>query len=184
MTTVFHANGDDRAAPVSFSRKVATARFKDLYRDGMGLVEEVAAYLDGQGRREAKELPRQLAVAYAAESMRLTTRLMQIASWLLVQKAIVEGGLEPSGAKLEKNKVQLSSQGIASQAAVFSQLPEVLQDLTARSLQVQTRILRLEAQLHPDDAVPPMPPGLGIQGQIELLRRSFPGRSPTSRIAN
>jgi len=49
----------------------------------MDLVEETAAYLDGDGRTEAKTLERSVSLTYATESMRLTTRLMQLASWLV-----------------------------------------------------------------------------------------------------
>ena len=64
----------------------------------MDLVEETAAYLDGAGRQESKLLSRNAALAYAAESMRLTTRLMQVASWLLVQRAVREGDMPPDAA--------------------------------------------------------------------------------------
>ena len=85
----FREDGD----PVPFGRTfVASESFKALFREGMALVEDTAAYLDGAGREESKELPRQGALTYASESMRLTTRLMQIASWLLVQRAVAEIG--------------------------------------------------------------------------------------------
>jgi len=44
-------------------------------------------YLDGAGREEAKALAARRVSRLCAESMRLTTRLMQIASWLLLQRA-------------------------------------------------------------------------------------------------
>ena len=56
-----------------------TAQFEQMFKDGMSMVEEVAAYLDGEGREHAKTLSRKGALAYAAERMRLTTRLMQVA---------------------------------------------------------------------------------------------------------
>ena len=163
----------DGTAPFDLTGKLAAARFKDLFREGMELVEDVAAYLDGPGRLEAKALTRQMAAAYAAESMRLTTRLMQVASWLLVQKAINEGDLDRAQGLLEKNRVQVTSQGIATQAAVFAQLPEGLQDFTARSLRIQTRILQYDLQL-PMPEIPPRRPGeLGVQGQLDMLRRVY-----------
>lgn len=70
--------------------------FDRTFREGMELVEETAAYLDGEGRRDSKMLSRAAALAYAAESMKLTTRLMQIASWLLVQR---QPGPSGSGGK-------------------------------------------------------------------------------------
>ena len=42
---------------VSFGEKYASsAAFDTVYRDGMALVEETAAYLDGTGRQDAKSL--------------------------------------------------------------------------------------------------------------------------------
>ncbi|WP_163592809.1 DUF1465 family protein, partial [Klebsiella pneumoniae] len=65
---------------VLFSEKLAgSAIFSTLFREGMNLVEETAAYLDGAGRTDAKALDRTASLTYATESMRLTTRLMQLA---------------------------------------------------------------------------------------------------------
>src|ERR1700710_2017768 len=136
MSGAFSTRDGDNT--ISFAHKLAESpRFKTLFRDGMALVEEVAAYLDGPGRDEARSLPRSLALAYAAESMRLTTRLMQLASWLLVQRAVNEGEMTSAQADAQQRKVELSRQDMASGPAVFSQLPEELQELTARSLRLQ-----------------------------------------------
>src|ERR1700759_4869254 len=72
--------------------------FQRTFQEGMDLVEETAGYLDGAGRQASKLLSRNAALAYAAESMRLTTRLMQVASWLLVQRAVREGDMPPEAA--------------------------------------------------------------------------------------
>src|SRR5882762_2194224 len=72
--------------------------FERTFQEGMELVEETAAYLDGGGRQDSKLLSRAAALAYASESMRLTTRLMQVASWLLVQRAVREGDMAPGAA--------------------------------------------------------------------------------------
>ena len=72
--------------------------FDRTFHEGMSLVEETAAYLDGAGRQDSKLLSRNAALAYASESMRLTTRLMQVASWLLVQRAVREGDMAPEAA--------------------------------------------------------------------------------------
>src|SRR3569832_450621 len=77
---------------VSFGERLANRpAFAELFRTGMPLVEETATYLDGPGRQESKKLARAAALAYATESMRLTTRLMQLASWLLLHRAVKEG---------------------------------------------------------------------------------------------
>src|ERR1700757_503154 len=101
------------AGPVSFGAKLAGSQaFSGLFRDGMALVEETAAYLDGPGRRESKLLERSAALAYATESMRLTTRLMQLASWLLLHRAVNEGEMSLAQANKEKAKVKLAGQDL------------------------------------------------------------------------
>ena len=90
---------------VSFGERLAGSQaFADLFRDGMALVEETASYLDGPGRQDSKKLERSSALAYATESMRLTTRLMQLASWLLLHRAVKEG--EMSLAQANKEKIE------------------------------------------------------------------------------
>ena len=84
-------SGETRQAIAIGPRIVASSGFDALYREGMGLIEAVAAYLDAEGRVESRMLPREAGFLYATESMRLTTRLMQLASWLLLQRAVNEG---------------------------------------------------------------------------------------------
>ena len=67
--------------PVSFSERLAGSQaFSALFREGMGLVEETAAYLDGPGRQESKALrarcraylcDRKHAADHAADAARL-----------------------------------------------------------------------------------------------------------------
>ena len=94
-----------------FPKLAASAAFNAMFREGMSLVEDTAAYLDGPGREESRNLPRPAALAYATESMRLTTRLMQVASWLLLQRAVNEGELTPAQARSEKHRVRLGRTG-------------------------------------------------------------------------
>src|SRR6185503_1916082 len=75
-----------------------SALFEKTFEEGMSLVEETARYLDGRGRQESKDLPRKIAMLYAGESMRVTTRLMQAASWLLVQRAVHDGDMDAQDA--------------------------------------------------------------------------------------
>jgi regulator of CtrA degradation len=97
------------AGAVSFSERLANSQFfSTLFRDGMALVEETATYLDGPGRQESKKLERGAALVYATESMRLTTRLMQLASWLLLHRAVKEGEMTLAQASKEKAKVRLA----------------------------------------------------------------------------
>jgi regulator of CtrA degradation len=117
-------------------------------------VEETARYLDGRGREEARALPRKASLLYAGESMRVTTRLMQAASWLLVQRAVRDGEMEADQAAGERYR--LGSReiclGVASEPT--DMLPAFLCDLLARSDNLYRRIARLDDVLFGDGAAP------------------------------
>lgn len=135
---------DQDEGAISFARGfVKSDAFMLLFREGMGLVEQTATYLDGPGRAESATLPREVALTYATESMRLTTRLMQIASWLLVQRAVAEGEMTAEQARTEKNKVRIA-EPLLSPAQEAARLPEGLRDLIAHSVRLQDRIRHLE----------------------------------------
>ena len=146
--------------------------------EGMAMVEEAASYLDGEGRTESKKLPRLVALAYASESMRLTTRLMQLASWLLLQRAVNEGEMSQNQAASEKHKVKLSRQEFASSPDVFEKLPEKLKDLSRRSYRLQERIIHLDKLISRKsvEAAPASTPR-PVESQLEQLRMAFSARS-------
>ena len=135
-------------ALVQFSERLTnSAAFGVLFREGMDLVEETAAYLDGVGRAEAKALDRAASLTYATESMRLTTRLMQLASWLLLHRAVKEGEMTLIQANREKTKVKLSAAD-PGPADIVDKLPAQLQDLIVRSMNLQSRVRRLDTTIH------------------------------------
>ncbi len=147
----------------------SSAMFTRLFDEGMALVEETAAYLDGPGREDSKTLPRRIALAYAGESMRLTTRLMQVASWLLVQKAIAEGEMEPSEALSEKHR--LGGQDVCRPAMVdgYEDLPLRLKELLDESERLYDRVERLDSSLYIDHE--PMP--VVVNDALDRLRDAF-----------
>src|SRR5665811_918862 len=128
-------------------RLTNSAAFGTLFREGMDLVEETAAYLDGPGRTEAKALDRSVSLTYATESMRLTTRLMQLASWLLLHRAVKEGEMTLSQANKEKGKVKLST-GEPGDPEAIKLLPQKLCDLIERSRKLHDRVRRLDANIY------------------------------------
>src|SRR5437879_10351427 len=158
--------------PVSFGERLAGSQvFSDLFRDGMALVEETASYLDGAGRQESKKLERSGALAYATESMRLTTRLMQLASWLLLHRAVKEGEMTLSQANREKTKVKLTAADPGAEDMI-EKLPQQLQDLIARSMSLQTRVRRLDTTIH-SPVAERAPIGNPLVPQLNRLKAAF-----------
>lgn len=114
----------------------------------MALVEESATYLDGIGRENAKGLPRASAMLYGSQSMRLTTRLMQLASWLLLQRAVNEGEMSREQILEEKKKIRLDEQNESSDNPAWNDLPADFMELVNRSLSLQNRVMTLDAELY------------------------------------
>jgi regulator of CtrA degradation len=163
--------------PVSFGERLANSQaFSDLFRDGMALVEETASYLDGPGRAESKTLPRAAALAYATESMRLTTRLMQLASWLLLHRAVKEGEMSLAQASKEKTKVKLSTSDHHDPNNI-EMLPAKLRDLIARSQQLHAKVRRLDATIHNSSLAERPVPVNPVERQLGLLKAAFGAES-------
>jgi regulator of CtrA degradation len=127
---------------MSFVRSELFAR---TFREGMALVEETANYLDGKGRETSRGLSRSAALAYAGASMRLTTQLMQIASWLLVMRAVREGEMELAEACDEKYRLKPKETPLADLRE--EGLPDALIALAQDSWNLYQRTARLDAEL-------------------------------------
>jgi regulator of CtrA degradation len=107
--------------------------------------------------------------------MRLTTRLMQLASWLLIRRAVCEGELTPEQAKAEQSKIKLPVIG-SEQSAVprdFGSLPPRLRELIEQSIKLQERVIRLDQMLGneapPQASVADHP----LKTQLSRLRSAF-----------
>jgi len=142
--------------------------FERTFQEGMDLVEETAAYLDGDGRRESRLLSRASALAYAGESMKLTTRLMQIASWLLVQRAVREGDMAPEAAC--DSRYRLTERKVETEPT-HPEIPIALVEYLVRTEKLHDRVLYLDRRLYLDapaelDANP-------VLSQMGLLEAAF-----------
>jgi regulator of CtrA degradation len=154
-------------------RLTASPAFATLFREGMALVEEAAAYLDGPGRADQRLLTRPAALAYATESMRLTTRLMQVASWLLLQRAVNEGELTPAQALTERHRVKLARQEVGCAPETFDLLPQAFRILSRRSQRMQERVLHLDQSLAIARSPGLAEPQSDVASQHERLRAAF-----------
>jgi len=153
---------------------VSSALFRRLFQEGMAMVEESEAYLDGPGREDSKVLPRHVALAYAGESMRLTTRLMQVASWLLVQKAIADE--EMTAREAVDDKYRLGGQKINAADPIdgTEDLPQRLRDLLDQSERLYSRVARVDQSLYQSDDQPAYSV---VNQRLDLLRHAFQSAS-------
>lgn len=173
-----HEQGHEGGNTIKLAeRRVFSDSFKPLYNEGMGLVEQAAEYLDGEGRAAAKTLSRVGATLYAAESMRLTTRLMQIASWLLLQRAANSGEMTRDQVAAEKAKVRLDTASAQADAAGWSELPDAFRAIVDHSLRLQSLVRRVDDEVYGDAqevrVAATARDGNPVSDQITLLQTAF-----------
>ena len=162
----------DPKEPLSFGKAYAQSdTFRTLFKEGMSLVEETADYLDGEGRDAARSLPRPASILYATESMLLTTRLMQLASWLLLHRSVREGDMTTERAREEKRKIRLESLSTSMAGPGWDELPEEIRALISRSLNLQKRVERIDAALLEES--PPEPEANPVSIQLRELAEAL-----------
>ncbi|MEZ5953801.1 MAG: DUF1465 family protein [Hyphomonas sp.] len=122
--------------------------FDTVFSRGMALVEETASYLDGPGRENAKTLDREPSLTYAAWSMELTTRLMQAASWLVMQKAVRDGEMRREDAAAKKYRIRREEPPLDTRAQKGLGLPPRFLDLVEKSEALFEQICRLDQALY------------------------------------
>ena len=143
--------------------------FDTVFTRGMALVEETATYLDGPGREHAKTLDREPGLTYAAWSMELTTRLMQAASWLVMQKAVRDGEMHREEAAARKYRIRREEPALDAAAQQGLGLPQRFLDLVMRSEALFEQICRLDSALYGQNAVSAANP---VNEQISQLQKA------------
>lgn len=169
------AGRGDVGITIHFGERFARSeQFDAVFREGMDLVERTAAYLDGNGRRDARALKPPVSVAYATESMRLTTRLLELASWLLVQRALRDGEMSPEEAEAKREQVKLRTFGRPQSIKQFDALPAGLKGLIHESVALMDRIVHIDECLRVTEVAPAAAPRTNpVNSQLAALQAAF-----------
>jgi len=178
MGTSVGSSGRPTGVTISFGAHYASSgQFDATFREGMALVESAAAYLDGPGRKEARALRGPASMLYATESMRLTTRLLELASWLMIRRAHKEGEITAEEVRKKRERVRLTAPGRLSHVKGFQELPLGLRKLIEASFALNDRIVRLDCAMEiapsgPEAAASP------VEAQVARLEREFTAALP------
>lgn len=122
--------------------------FDTVFTRGMALVEETASYLDGPGREQSRNLPREASLTYSAWSMELTTRLMQAASWLVMQKAVRDGDMRREDASARKYRIRRDEPALDPEMQEGRGLPPRFLELVGRAEALFEQVCRLDEALY------------------------------------
>ena len=143
--------------------------FERVFTEGMALVEETASYLDGPGRSLNDKLSREARLTYTSWSMELTTRLMQAASWLVMQKAVRDGDMRREDAFAPKYRLKREGPPLDVSAQASNGLPERFLELVGNAEALFERILRLDEALY---SHAPKRPENPITSQMQALQEA------------
>ncbi|AKK20264.1 DUF1465 family protein [Candidatus Liberibacter africanus] len=134
---------------ISFiNRTVSSIRLKVLYEESVHLIEETSLYFDREGKVLSKTLPPVVVNLYTSESILLTTRLMQMVSWLLLQRALEDGDMSLEQVISEKDKIKFDYSHLDYTVTGWNDLPCFFRNLVERSLQLQKRIVLLDQEIY------------------------------------
>lgn len=112
-----------------------------LYIDAMVLADEARGYFDQGGRVDRESLDPMARVSFSCESLKVTTRLMHVIAWLLTQRAVDCGEMEPREA-LDPSR-RLGPAPVSEKAAVEA-MPMTAQALIEASAELYRRVARLD----------------------------------------
>ncbi len=115
-----------------------------LYMEAMEMAEEARLYFDSceaAGHEIEEPLQR---VAFACESLKVTTRLMHVIAWLLSQRAWQRG--EISDAELIADQYRLGH-ATPSAATLVETFPFAARVLIEASQELYERVLRVQARI-------------------------------------
>ena len=126
-----------------------SAFFDKTYNEALALTEETHAYLSEiQGNTVGSASPVD-DLCLRCEAFRLTTRLMQVVAWLLIQRAIHAGELSASEVA-EGDQYRLGATAVCRDDSHHRHpaIPATMTNMLDRSLSQYIRIERLDELMH------------------------------------
>jgi len=112
-----------------------------LYTEAMVLADEARSYFDQHGRDDRESLDPLLRVGFSCESLKVTTRLMQVIAWLLTQRAVEAGELSPAQARTQARRL---GEAAESDPSAIERLPAGAVHLVQASQELYARVRRLD----------------------------------------
>jgi len=120
------------------------AFFGRTFDEALALTREARDYLRDYGEVDSRDLAVETAAHYSLETMRLTSRLTNMMTWLLVQRAVHRGDLTTEEMREDPWRLGGRDVCLGQSEADPELLPPYLCDLLRRSERLYRRIARLD----------------------------------------
>jgi regulator of CtrA degradation len=118
-----------------------------LYNQATAIADESRRYFSGHSKTDRAALGAIDRVLYTAESLRISTRLMHVISWVMIRKAVANGEMsleESLSARHRLDDIELCR---GSDPRDLRKLPRSVIILSHQSLKIYQRALRLQDSL-------------------------------------
>lgn len=145
--------------------------FHRLYDQSMAMVRDAAEYLELEGVLERQQLSEKMSLVFACESMRVTTRLMQISAWLLAMRALSEGEISEDDIPAKGFRISAKEVCLGGPVRGAGLLPVRLIEMLQASRALYERVLRLDQILF--ERKPHQPVQNPVIFQQARLERAF-----------
>ncbi len=142
---------------------------ESLYLEAMTLADEARSYFDREGAADRGKLDPVARVAFSCESLKVTTRLMHVVSWLLVRKAVQAGEIDAVEAGHPDRRLGRATD--SDDPARLAYLPAKSREIVERSRDLYDRVSRLDVQIGTQAAEGGT--GGGARALLDRLRSSI-----------
>ena len=138
-------HGSERASKDDVVER--STMLETTYNEVMTLVSRTADFVGAVKNGTAPGFDFGAGPAYTVESMRHTTRLMQVMAWLLTQRAVESGEMTAEEARDPKYRLGAPDICLARPVAGTDLLPRRFQEMITQSEQIYRRIKRIAEQM-------------------------------------
>lgn len=118
-----------------------------LYNQAIAMADESRTYFAQHSKTDRHELGAIDRVLYTAESLRISTRLMHVISWVMIRKAVANGEITAEEALSSRHQLDDLELCRGSDPRDLRRMPRAVVILSHQSLTIYQRALRLQDQL-------------------------------------
>ncbi len=129
--------------PVS---QIAPRLVSSLYTEALLMMDESRSYFEAEQLAERDALGPVARVAFACESLRVTTRLMHVVAWLMARRMPTQARLSDAGACMSPLPVMNPSEDTH-----LALLPPMGQQIVRASMDLYERVRRLDEEAQDDE---------------------------------
>lgn len=118
-----------------------------LYQEAVGLADEARTYFAMHSKLDRGRLPPIDRVLYTCESLRISTRLMHVISWLMVRKAVARGEISAQDGLRAERRLGDAELCQMTERDALRRMPPMVASLSYRSQSVFDRAWRMEQDM-------------------------------------